>query len=73
MGQCVNEAHEIDAIEKVERLSDRRMGNRGPTFGVKAIHHARYEFQLVLQTEIDEVGINENFVRWTESGIVRQK
>lgn len=43
------------------------------TFGVKAIHHTLNEFHPVLKTEVDEVGVDENPVRWYKGGIVREE
>ena len=55
-----NGLSDCDCLRKFEVL----------TFGVKAIHHATDEFQLVLQTEVDEIRIDENSIRRGKCSIV---
>ena len=52
-----------------ENTSQRRL----LTFCIQTIHHATNQFQLILETEVDEVGINEYTVWWNKSRVVRQK
>lgn len=49
-------------------------GNLGSlTFSVQAVHHTLDEFHTILQTEVDEVGVDEDSVRWCKSGIVGEE
>jgi hypothetical protein len=43
------------------------------TFRKKAVHHATDKFEFVLQTEIDEVGINQDTVRRDKGGVMGQE
>lgn len=43
------------------------------TFGVETVHHSANEFKLILQTEVDEVGVDEDAVWWTKGSIMRQE
>lgn len=47
-----------------------RNGARAVTFGVETVHHAAHELELVLQTEVDEVGVDEDAVWRDEGGVV---
>ena len=53
----------------------KREGPRGSllTFGVQAVHHPANELQLILQAEVDEVGIDENAVGGHERSVVREE
>lgn len=42
-------------------------------FCVKTVHHGADKLQLVLQTEVDEVGINKDAVWGYQGGVVRQE
>ena len=43
------------------------------TLGKKTIHHTLVDFQLILDAEIDKVGIYQHIVRWTQLFIVLEK
>jgi hypothetical protein len=43
------------------------------TFCIQTIHHATDQLQLILDTEVDEVGINKHTVWRNKSRVVRQK
>ena len=45
----------------------------GQTFRIEAIHHATNQLQLVLETKVDKVGVDEDPIRWSECGIVGQE
>lgn len=51
----------------------RRQSMHTLTFGVEAVHHPADQLQLVLQAEINEVGINKNTVWRYKSIVVLQK
>ena len=43
------------------------------TFCVKTVHHALHDIQLVLNGEVDEVGVNENVVRWSQLCVILEE
>lgn len=43
------------------------------TLSIKTVHHALYDIQFVLEGEVDEVGIQEDVVWWTELRVVLEK
>jgi len=43
------------------------------TFRIQTVHHSADQLQLVLQTKINEIGVNENTVRWDEGRVVCQE
>jgi hypothetical protein len=43
------------------------------TFRVKTVHHPTYELQLVLQTEVYEIGIDKHAIWWYKGSVMRQK
>lgn len=43
------------------------------TFGHQAVHHPLHKLNLVLDREIDKVGIHQNTVRRTKIGVVRKE
>lgn len=52
-----------------ERGEGEREGE-GRTFSIETVHHAAHELELVLQTEVDEVGVDEDAVGRDERGVV---
>jgi hypothetical protein len=43
------------------------------TFSIEAIHHTAYELKFVLETEVDEVGVDQYSVWGYKSGVMLQK
>jgi hypothetical protein len=59
--------------ENEEVTGRRQEGEEARTFSIEAVHHARNEFKLVLEGEVDEVGVDENAVGRDEGGIMCQE
>lgn len=44
------------------QLGHDAVGDVGDALGVEAVHHGLHHVQLILHTEVDEVGVDENVV-----------
>ena len=43
------------------------------TFSIETVHHSLHDIYFVLDGEVDEVGIDEDVVGWTEIGVVLEE
>ena len=44
-----------------------------PTLSIEAVHHTADKFELILEREIDEIGVNENPVWRNKGGVVSEE
>lgn len=55
------------------QLCHHAIGDVRDTLRVQAVHHPLHQVNLILDGEVDEVGVHENVVRWTERGVVLEE
>jgi len=58
------------SVAQLLKLSHNAVRNTRDTLGVEAVHHAADEVELVLQAEVDEIGVDENAIGRYQGGIV---
>ena len=66
---------ERDAVLRPEllELGHHRLGDARDALGVQAVHQRAVDVELVLDREVDEVGVDEHAVRRAERRVVREE
>ena len=60
--------------EKVTRITKLALSSCNLlTFCIETVHHALHNVQLVLNGEVDEVGVNQNVVGWSQLCVILEE